>query len=110
MSTGFWYIYEHTGFWYIYDCTLDFSIFMSMLMKTRRYEHTVFWYIDEYAGTICYHCSCAYNGQFTVTILKSRFSHRLDCLDSLTTPKMTGIDPCIRKANDVRRLNWVSLS
>jgi hypothetical protein len=63
-------------------------------MKTRRYEHTVFWYIDEYAGTICYHCSCVYNGQITVAILKSRFSHRLDCLDSLTTPKMTGIDPC----------------
>lgn len=101
MSIGFWYIYEHTGFWYIHEHAYEDTPVWAYCILVYRW---VRWY--DFLSP----CSCAYNGQITVTILKSRFSHRLDCLYSLTTPKMTGIDPCIRKANDVRRLNWVSLS
>jgi hypothetical protein len=40
-------------------------------------------------------CSCLYNGKFTVTTFKSRFSRCLNCLESLTradnTPKMADI-------------------
>ena len=68
---------------------------LSPLHYTTGYTNRPVVYTSRNA-TFC-RCSCVYKGEFTVTTLKSRFSHCLDCLDSLMweerIPKMADMGP-----------------